>query len=445
MASVQTHSVQAVRASARLPPWAAPAAVIALALIARGIVAVTIPHYRPLTDSADFDRWAVSLARHGSFPASALDPNGSPTALRPPAFPLALAALYKLVGTGDPARRWEAGLLLQAVLGAVSVALLYLIARRLWSRGIALACGLVAALWPPLVMVGTSLMAEPLFIALELAAVLAALHHRDSPCRWRWAIAAGVLCGLASLARSNGVVVVVALLFLVWTGRPRLTRAALRAPLALLAATILTIAPWTIRNALVLHHFVPITTEAGYALAGTYNPTVAGAKRFPAAWAPPVLQEFESLSKNRHIDEAALSNQMLSDGLTYVRHHPTYVAKVFYYNSLRTLDLTGTSFERFAARYEVYPRWLVDPSVYAIWVVLLLAAGALVTGAGGLVRRAPVALWWVPLLVFLSVVFVYGGARYRSPADPFLIALAVLALDALRRRARNLPLASARG
>src|SRR5581483_4865128 len=43
----------------------------------------------------------------------------------------------------------------------------------------------------------------------------------------------------------------------------------------LVLACAVTIAPWTIRNAVVLHRFIPITDETGITLRGTYNPNSA--------------------------------------------------------------------------------------------------------------------------------------------------------------------------
>ena len=62
----------------------------------------------------------------------------------------------------------------------------------------------------------------------------------------------------------------------VWTGpaAPRRPRS-LAAPALLLATTALTILPWTIRNAVVMHRFIPVSDETGITLVGTYNPASA--------------------------------------------------------------------------------------------------------------------------------------------------------------------------
>jgi 4-amino-4-deoxy-L-arabinose transferase-like glycosyltransferase len=417
--------------------------VLAAALVFRVIVVLTTPHFVPHTDAADYDRIAVSLADHGRFPSSILAPHGGPTAYRTPLFPLALAAIYKVVGVATASTRWEAGRLLEAVFGVIAVALIYLIATRVWDRRAGLVSAAIAAVYPPLVLVGSSLMSESLFIPLVLGAVLAALVHRESPHRWRWAIAAGVLVGLAALTRSNGVVLVIPVGFLAWSRRPRWTWKALQSPVVVVLAMVVTLVPWTIRNQDVFHSFVPISTEGGYALAGTYSPYAAAETKYPAMWGPPFYQQSALLARHPADNEAQLSSGLVSDAVHYAEHHPSYVVKALYWNTLRMLNLVGPGFERYLAPYQSYPKWLASDSVYAFWVLGLLALGGCFVAAA---RRAPWALWGCPVAVFCSAVLFLGSTRYRSPADPFLIMLAALALLALwdgRRRSRGCAVASA--
>ncbi len=409
------------------------AAVVALAVAVRVAVVLATPHFVPQTDAADYDRLAVSLAQHGTFPSSTFAPG--PTAFRPPLFPIALAAVYKVVGVGSTATRWEAGRLLEAGLGAITVVLIGLIALRLWGRRVALVSSAIAAVYPPLVLVGSSLMTESLFIPLVLVAVLSALKARDSAPGWRWAVASGVLIGLAALTRGNGIAIALPLGFLVWSRRPRWSRHAFATPLILLAAAVLTLVPWTIRNAGVFGEFVPITTETGYATAGTFNSFTAHRSDYPALWVPPVTDVQKVLKTNPGLNEARISDRLNTLARQYVEAHPAYLGKVFWWNGLRLLNLTGAHFEHWAAQYEAYPAWLAVTSVYAFWVAGLLALVGTLTGAA---RRAPWALWACPVLVFFSTVFFLGSTRYRSPADPFVIMLAALsassALTALRAR-----------
>jgi hypothetical protein len=404
-------------------------AVLAVALLVRVVAIVATPHFVPINDSADYDRYAVSLAVHGHFPRSQLTPG--PTAFRAPLFPVALAAVYKLVGVGHAASRWEAGRVLEAVLGTVTVALICLIALRLWGGTTALVAGALAAVYLPLVLVGASLMSESLYIPLGLAAVLAALVARDRPGRLRWAVLAGVLVGLATLTRSTDLLLVVPIALIVWVIRPLRSWRSARAPLVVVCAALATLAPWLIRDAAVLRTFVPITDEGGYALIGTYNAEAAARADYPALYTPPLLEAAKLVPLARGRNEAQFGDRLTSTAFDYASAHRGYVLKVAYWSIVRLLDLEGTGFERWIEPTWGYTAGLSEFSVYAFWVIGALALAGLATGAA---RRAPAALWLCPVALVALTIPVVGATRYRSPADPFVILLAALALVSGWRR-----------
>ena len=433
----------------RLSPAAAPragaprlgrpfAAIVLVALIARVVVILATPDFVPVTDAIDYDRTAATLLDTGSWPTSEVfsAPHG-PTAYRPPGFPLALAAVYGIVGTGDAQTRWDAGRVLEALLGALAVALIGAIAARLWGRGAALIAAGIAAVYPPLLLVGSSLLSEPLFIALILGAVLATLRHREDG-GLRWAAIAGALIGLCALTRGNGIALALPLALAVSTGRPR--RRALRAPLTLLAVCALTLVPWTLRNARTLHSFVPLSTETGYVLAGTYTAATQHSAADPAFWMPPRAEVAAVLSRAPRDNEAQVSSRLESRAIEYIRAHPGSLARTAYWTALRLLDLTGTGFERALAPFEGFPRGLTEWSVYGFWLLALLAIAGAFTRAA---RAAPRALWGCPAVLLASMLLLFGTTRYRAPADPFLVMLAALALEAGHRRLRRSRLPSA--
>jgi 4-amino-4-deoxy-L-arabinose transferase-like glycosyltransferase len=407
------------------------AAIFAVALVVRIGVVVATPHYQARTDAADFDRLAVSLADHGHYPNSREWAPRGPTAFRPPLFPAALAAVYKVVGTGSTHDRWTAGRLLEAVLGALAAGLTCLIAARLWGPATGLVAGALVAIDPPLLLVGSSLLSESLFIPLVLGAVLAAVVFRTDT-RLRWAALSGALVGCAALTRGNGFVLVIPLAFLVVNQRPR--RRGLRAPALLLGAAILMVLPWTIRNYVEFHRFVPLTTEGGYALAGTYNAATQNRPGFEAVWYPPLDQMRALAAAHPRINEAQVSSHLETDGLHYMEHHPGSVLKTAYLSARRLLAIEGPLLEEVFAYGEGYPVRLAQYSVYAFWLVLALALVGAVTPVA---RRAPSAFWWCPAAILLSTVFFEGLTRYRSPADPFFLMLAALALMEAARRLRR--------
>lgn len=407
-------------------------AMVVLALAIRLVVVLATPGYVPRTDSADYDRHAVSLVDHGSYPASVVAPGGGPTALRPPLFPFALAAVYELVGTDSASLRWTAGRVLEAVLGTVVVALISLIALRVWGMPTALVAGAIAAVYPPLLLVGSSLMSEPLYIVLVLAAVLAALESRLRD-RWpAWVALTGILLGLAALTRPAGLLLVVPLAVLV-AGGSRRPQKRIAPPAALLAVALATVSPWVIRDASVFHAFVPISTEGGYLVGGTYNRVADSSSRYPALTVPPALA-LAAQHITGPLGEEQASSRLTSAGSRYERAHPAYVLKVAGWSTLRLLNLVGPGFERYLARLEAYPRGLTTVSIYAFWLLALLATAGAFTAAA---RRAPAGLWGCLAMLVLSVVLIAGATRYRAPADPFLVMLAAVGLLACWGRVRR--------
>ncbi len=189
--------------------------------------------------------------------------------------------------------------------------------------------------------------------------------------------------------------------------------------------------PWTVRNLHTFHRFVPIATETGYTLDGTFNAAVqTREQRFPALWVMPQARTQQLYAEDRHANEASISETLTREALHYIRAHPVSLLKTTYWNTVRMLDLTP-SVERYFAPYERYPRWLAMLSVYAFWLLAVISiAGGLTRAA----RRAPRALWGCPLVIYASTVLFLGLTRGRSPADPFLIMLAALAVVAAADR-----------
>lgn len=403
----------------------AAAAVLAAALALRVAYVLHTPGYVPAHDDQAYDRLALGVARTGAYPGIPY-----PTAYRPPAYPYFLGFVYWLAGPGH-ARIWAARLV-QAGTGTLLVGLLGLTARRLFGRAEALATMLVAALYVPFIAVGAGLFAETQSTVLEVSVVLAALSWRQ----WggiRWAVATGVLIGLLTLTRSNAFVVGIAVVAgMVWNWRVR------AAAVTVLSAAVV-VAPWTVRNALVMHSFIPVSDEEGGTLAGTYNPVSAHDRAAPAYWH--LLAQIPAYSRDvRPLltgPEPALQSRLLHLALSYIGAHPLYPFTVALWNTLRLAGLTGMA----QARYDAGLAGIGSPSVaevgvYCFWVVAALAAAGV--AVRGIRRRVPGFVWLVAGLLFLSVILVNGEApRLRIPIDPFVILVAGAALTWLIRAARG--------
>src|SRR6266700_6118479 len=111
-------------------------------------------------------------------------------------------------------------------------------------------------------------MAESVYVLLVTAALLLAYRAADAPSPLRFA-ALGVVIGLSALTRAEGLFFAVVLVIPLVIGLRSLAtkRRALLAVIAI-GTAILVVVPWTIRNAVRLHAFVPISNNIGTAVDG---------------------------------------------------------------------------------------------------------------------------------------------------------------------------------
>lgn len=416
---------------ARLAVMRRPGAMIAaiglLALIVRlGTLAAT-PHLPLAADPMDYDRHAREIAATGHYPASVVAPAGGPTAIRPPGFPYLLGGVYAV--TGDSV---TAGRIVQAAMGALAVVLLALIALELFGFRTAVVAGVLGAIFAPLVIDGVTLLSEPLFVILELAALLAVLRWRTTH-RLGLVAVAGVAVGLALLTRANGLALLVVLVLAAREAGPWRTVRTWRAPAVLAGCALIVVLPWTIRNAVQFNTFIPVSTQDGYTLVGTYNAT---SRARDAIWITGNIDPATNalLQRNRDLDEAALNSKLRAKARGFAADHPSYVAEVAGRNLLRLFNLGGASYERAVARgdYGLGSRW-GGLMTWSLIPVLILAALGLTTRAA---RAAPRWLWALPVLL-LSTIFVLATNRHRAAIDPFLLILAALAIVAGASRLRR--------
>jgi hypothetical protein len=417
---------------------------LVLALAVRLVAVTATPAYTPHHDDRDYDRLACFVSDHGfppdrgpHFPGrgSCAEPGGpgDVTAYRPPLWPMVLGGTYAVAEALD-VPRWTAGRVVLAVVGTLIVALSGAVAARLWGPAAGLLTLALAAVFLPLVLDGATLISEPLFVMFELAAVLAVLRYRSGR-HSAWAVAAGALVGLAALTRTSGALLAVPLVVaIVW--RPGARRWGAAA--CFVAAAVLVVAPWTIRDAVVMDAFVPVSTETGPTLLGTYNAAARDRPGCTGCWillskTPGETELAHRLSRLAEVDRDRESRSL---AVRFGRDHPGYVPQVAWENSVRLLELGGEARTRFAARTIDVPGDAAVAGAWELWLVLAVAAV-------GVVLRRPRPLLALLAFLWVSTVLVQSETpRFRAEIDPLLLMLAGLGLsvltsaDALRRRPR---------
>jgi dolichyl-phosphate-mannose-protein mannosyltransferase len=223
-------------------------------------------------DSKAYGEIAAYLYRTGRY--------GTPEMRHPtdwsPLAPFLYAGVYKVTGGVHE----EVGRATVAFLGGLTVLFVYLLGRRLGgstvgSPAVGIVAALLAAIYPAFMDNSEQILSEPIAAFTLTAAVLGFLWASD-PGRplWAWLIP-GSMLGATALGRPEylAFVAVFGLIALINVGRGRGYRVGLASSALLVAAFAAVLAPWTIRNYLILDRFVPVTTGGGKALfVATYLP-----------------------------------------------------------------------------------------------------------------------------------------------------------------------------
>jgi 4-amino-4-deoxy-L-arabinose transferase-like glycosyltransferase len=429
------------------------AAAILLSALALRIGEVQGTSYRPRNDAGSYLTLASYIARTGDYslshnPGAGAGGTRGPSAYFAPGFPYFLALVdiidgheTRRDGAIHPAR------ISQAVLGTITVALIGLVALELFGEETGLVALVLAAVYPVLIELSVTLVAENLLTLLVLATVYAGVRvrrARSARTTYAWVAGAGLLTGLATLTHENAIVILFPLLVAVWTGRPRTAPRSLAAPALLIAVTVLMVLPWTIRNAVVIHHFIPVSDETGITLVGTYNVASASDPQLPYKWRIfyGIPGERSLIREESTLTEPEIGDRLESQALHYISDHPFAPLAVAYHNTLRMFELEGSFAWQASASAISLPTNTARVGIFSFWMLCLLALAGAFTK---LARAAPKWIWWVPILLALSVVVVnVETPRFREPIDPFLILLAAAGVATAVGRLRGAPVVGER-
>jgi Dolichyl-phosphate-mannose-protein mannosyltransferase len=328
------------------------------------------------------------------------------TAHRPPLYPVVLAGLAELGGTGEDAQR-----LVGAATGGGTIVVAGLLGRRLAGPRVGLLAAAVAAVYPTLIAADGALMTESLYGLLSGLALIAAYRLSEAPSLARAAVL-GVVIGLAALTRGEALLLLPLVLVPV-VRRPGGPRAA--AVVCLTFAVVL--APWTIRNWIVFDRPVLLATEAGETIGGANCESTYHGEKL-GAW------DVACVRQPARGNEAERLNAVGRDGIDYALDHPTRVPVAL----AARLGRTWSVYHPFA-RPEGRSRAVTIAGVVAFAILVPLAIYGLV-----LLRRRGVPVWILVtpfVTVTVTTLLAYGALRFRQSAELPLVVLAAVGVDRL--------------
>ncbi len=187
-----------------------------------------------------------------------------------PLYPYLLGALYAVAGPNVLVAK-----LAQAVIGTLSVGLVYLLGYRLFDRKVALVAASLTALSPIFPFYETFLLRATLVTFLNLALLLTfAYFNPGRPLAW--AAASGVILGIAALGRAN--ILVMLPVGIIWIWRlleGKSTPIRLRATTMFLLIAFIVISPASLHNILVGKQWALVSTnmKENWRIGNSYDST----------------------------------------------------------------------------------------------------------------------------------------------------------------------------
>lgn len=370
-----------------------------------------------VSDAGMYEELGWRLAESGRFEDSA----GRPEVFWPVGYPLLLAGLFRLFGTSH----WTYQIV-NLVAGTILCVLVYRLAKRSFSPGVAAASGFVTALFPSLVA-STSLCLPQGLLATALVAL--ALGWRQVIARGPACFALGVATGLAALAK--GTYLVVPFVFLAFDAVRRRIRIALlvRPAAIVLAGIALVVLPWTARNVQRFGRPVLLSANWGHVLWMGYNPLATGAYYFPDdPDLNPLVREADPIRRD------ALGRDL---AFRFIREHPEALPRLVVKKIWRHLrdDVLayGLATRELARPLAQRPLRLMRWGTQLYYMLVLL--GAIGYGLRALARwtrtrRSALsdADFWLAVVLFWNLsqaVLFHGSTKYHYVLVPFLVPVAV--------------------
>lgn len=353
-----------------------------------------------------------------------------PTAWLTPVYPLLVAGVFKGFGVFSRASFFAVVWLNALFSSAVCVAIFFA-GERVAGLGVASAAAWLWAIFPNAVMVPFEWVWDTALSALLGAVLLWATLELAESVRWRDWCVYGLLWGLTLMTNpSLGSLLPFLLAWAAYRARREAKLASMRPALAAAGIAILCCMPWTVRNYMVFHRFVPLRSNFPLELYIGNNENYA-TRQFVY---PPKITKERELVRYMRMGEMPFMDEEKRKALDFIFAHPAVEVR-----------LTA---QRFVAYWTGLPNpWESFLATDSLLVRVLLVCNT-VAGIGALLgivallwRRSPYAF---PLAAY-PVVFpwlyyvTHPNLRYRHPIDPVVLLLAAIALASLFKHQAQSP------
>ncbi|MFZ0521312.1 MAG: hypothetical protein WAL95_09830 [Candidatus Acidiferrales bacterium] len=365
-----------------------------------------------------------------------------PTAWLTPVYPYMVAGAYHLFGIHTP-RAFYAMVLLNILCSVATCIPIFYIGRRVGGLGVASLAAWLWAVFPNAWIIPFEWIWDTSLSALLMATILWAMlrltdgdvGHPDSPdpdCAgsnatglrsWRRWCGYGLLWGFALMTNpSLGLMLPFLIGWLVYRSRPDgRPRGRLRwgGPALAVAITILCCVPWTVRNYLVFHRFIPLRSNFAFELWLGNNENFDPQSQI----VPPANPERAEIHNYIHMGETAFMQDKWKQAIRFIRSHPRLEVILFARRFVATWTGMENPVEGFRDSDSLMAR-------VALVSNFLAGIGALCGIVVLFLRRSPYAFLLAAFPIAFPIVYylTHASLRYRHPIDPVVMLLTAVAI-----------------
>lgn len=350
--------------------------------------------------SLQFHEMAVSFLDGKGFMTG-----GEYLAFRMPVYPLFLAGMYRLFGVQE--LLWVR--VVQSALSALTILFMYLTAARAFNEAVGKITAVIASVYPFFIYYSGAILTETVYILL-ISITMWFLVER----RYAWG---AIFIAISTLTKAE----MSGFLFFAVMGASMtvIKGEALKVGFVMVVLFIAVMAPWTARNYLLLHRFVPLTTLGGTSFWEGNNPQnlTGGLCRY----FPQEIEGMDEVQRDRYLKARTVEVIKSDPKAFFLRCGKKFLR--FWNIRLNTND------ERYASRTNN----LI--SMFSFGPILLFAVIGFILSLAH--RFKPAFIYFFILYTMLVNLVFISSLRYRLPIEPYLIMFAGYALYDIFRKKRK--------
>jgi 4-amino-4-deoxy-L-arabinose transferase-like glycosyltransferase len=365
---------------------------------------------------------AYSVATGKGF-SSPFQRDSGPTAWLTPVYPLIVAGIFKVFGLYTRGA-FFAAIVLNIVFSSATCVPIYFAGKRIAGVGAGSGGAWLWAMFPNAILIPFQWVWDTSLAALLAAVLLWATFELAESRRWLDWLGYGLLWGLMLMTNpAVGVVLPVLLGWLVYrlwrSGRFEVKKPALAALVALVCCV-----PWTVRNFVVFHRFIPFRSNFGYELYIGNNENYD-----ERHWGLPavITQDMETLRYLR-MGETAFMEEETRKAWRFIESHPRVEMHLLEW---RFVDFWMGVADPWRTFREA-DSWLVRGILLGNF---LSSVGALVGVVVLFMRQSvyAVPLAAYPILFPILYYLTHTSLRYRHPIDPAVLLLTAVGVAGIFR------------